>query len=224
VSRVVANSPRADATVPGISLAMLVAAAALLAIGLWKDLRPGPVLAGVVALAGGAWFTRDAAPIGLPQSLRPRVELPDVALATTIFESLHGNIYRAFDVSTEDAIYDLLAVSVEPALLDSLYGDIYESLILREDGGAVCVIQDVQRQSTTVLPPDRRRSRAGAIQSRLRVAGHGPRRALGPHPSARQRVPRGVHRALLGSRVAHRRRRSERPSPGGLQWLIPRQC
>lgn len=174
VSRVVANSPRADATVPGISLAMLVAAAALLAIGLWKDLRPVPVLAGVVALAGGAWFTRDAAPIGLPQSLRPRVELPDVALATTIFESLHGNIYRAFDVSTEDDIYDLLAVSVEPTLLDTLYGDIYESLILREDGGAVCVIQDVQRDSVTVLPPtddDRARTQF-EVDCAWRVMGH----------------------------------------------------
>lgn len=161
-------------TVPLASLALLLAAAAWLTIGLLKNVRAVPVLAGVLVLAGGAWFARDLAVVGAPDALQPRIDLPDPALATTIFESLHGNIYRAFDVSTEDAIYDLLAVSVEPALLDSLYGDIYESLILREDGGAVCVIQDVQRQSTTVLPPtddDRARTQF-KVDCAWQVMGH----------------------------------------------------
>lgn len=170
----VTGGVRTGKSVPAASIALLLAAAAWLGIGLWKDLRPTPVLAGIVVLAAGAWFTRDVGAVRLPDSMQPRIELPDPTLATTIFESLHGNIYRAFDVSTEDAIYDLLAVSVEPALLDSLYGDIYESLILREDGGAVCVIQDVQRQSTTVLPPtdDDRAQAQFKVDCAWQVMGH----------------------------------------------------
>ena len=52
------------------------------------------------------------------------------------------NIYGAFDAASEDEIYDLLATSVDTALLDELYGEIYESLILRSEGGAVCRIEE----------------------------------------------------------------------------------
>lgn len=72
-----------------------------------------------------------------------RLIRPGDAAAVAIFESLHRNIYRAFDYTRESAIYDTLAESVDGPRLEAIYGDIYRSLIMREDGGAVCKIQSV---------------------------------------------------------------------------------
>ena len=52
--------------------------------------------------------------------------------ARAVFEALHRNLYRAFEADTEDEIYDVLKQSVDASLLQEVYLDIYESLILRE--------------------------------------------------------------------------------------------
>jgi len=79
-------------------------------------------------------------------------ELPGDEQARAMFETLHGNLYAAFDARSEDEIYEQLALCVDPALLDQLYGEIYESLILREDGGALCRVEEVAAIDGEVLP------------------------------------------------------------------------
>jgi len=70
--------------------------------------------------------------------------------AALILESLHQNIYRAFDAVTEDRIYDLLAVSVEPQLLDRLYLEVRQGLEMKEQGGAVAEIGNVERRGSRI--------------------------------------------------------------------------
>lgn len=60
------------------------------------------------------------------------------------FQDLHQNIYRAFDYDTDDAIYDTLAQSVSGELLDEIYGDVYKSLVLKDEGGAVCRVKRLE--------------------------------------------------------------------------------
>lgn len=61
----------------------------------------------------------------------------DDAEALAVFESLHRNIYRAFDYTDEGAVYDALAQSVDGPMLETIYNDVYQSLIMREENGAV---------------------------------------------------------------------------------------
>ena len=83
--------------------------------------------------------------------------LPTPDQAERLFETLHTNVYAAFDADTEDGIYDLLAESVDARLLDELYADVYESLVLREEGGAVCRVDGIEVQDAAVrLPEDKR--------------------------------------------------------------------
>lgn len=80
---------------------------------------------------------------------------PTAAQARQVTTSLLTNIYRAFDAEGEKAIYDLLAASVDRRLLDSLYADVWESLVLREQGGAVCRVAEVRLDEGRVtLAPD----------------------------------------------------------------------
>jgi hypothetical protein len=86
---------------------------------------------------------------------RDGIEMPDPAEAGEIFAALHRNVYRAFDYETEDAIYDALAQSVSGELLDEVYNDVYQGLILREEGGAICKIEQIEiLDSSMVSMPD----------------------------------------------------------------------
>lgn len=76
------------------------------------------------------------------------------AQARQITRTLLTNVYRAFDAEGEQAIYDLLAASVERSLLEGLYADVYESLVLREQGGAVCRVADVTFEDGVVALPE----------------------------------------------------------------------
>ena len=63
--------------------------------------------------------------------------------AVEIFTPLHRNIYRAFDYSKESDIYDALARSVHGDLLESLYGEVFRSLVMQEEGGALSRVKEV---------------------------------------------------------------------------------
>jgi len=93
--------------------------------------------------------------------------LPSEEEALKIFETLHRNIYRAFDYETEDEIYDALARSVSGDLLDQIYGEVYESLILREEGGAVCKVTSVKVLDSHVEMPEE-----GSAAASFRVEHH----------------------------------------------------
>lgn len=98
--------------------------------------------------------------------------------ALEIFEALHQNTYNAFRFEDESTIYDTLARSVDGDLLQRLYDEVYESLIMREEGGVVCrVIKVTIEKETLELPedPDRREFAVDAtwtVRGRVGHFGH----------------------------------------------------
>ena len=103
---------------------------------------------------GGAWLLvlllLGGSAAALPwkaQELPPRITAPQ---ARIVFETLHENIYRAFEAVTESDIYDLLALGVEPALVDRLYLQIRAGLEMRDQGGAIAEVGNVERRGSRI--------------------------------------------------------------------------
>lgn len=78
------------------------------------------------------------------------VVMPSEDVALAMFSDLHGRIYDAFKAESEDMIYELLASAVADTAIDELYGDVYESLVLRNEGGAFCRVETVEPLASTV--------------------------------------------------------------------------
>jgi len=119
----------------------LLALAALVTPLLWRGAKRGPVVGTWCAAllgAAGLWGVGTEPPWG------GRVLLPSPDQAVAMFRELHGNIYRAMGAQSPDEVYRVLASSVDEDQLDGLYAEVYESLVLREDGGAFCTIEEVQ--------------------------------------------------------------------------------
>ncbi len=139
-------------TIPGISIA-LIAGYLLVVIGTLVKDRNGnrkvaiAGLAPVVALA--AYLSRDAWAIPIDSVTEQPKQLTEEEVLA-VFGPLHANIYRAFDYQTESEIYDALARSVSGEMLDSLYNQIFRSLVMMEEGGAVSSVQEVRLGDTTV--------------------------------------------------------------------------
>lgn len=99
--------------------------------------------------------------------------------ALAVFRPLHANIYRAFDYNEESDIYDALARSVHGDLLDDLYNQVYQGLVMQlEDGAAISRVQHVEPLETRVLEDDAGGDGGGAgdraafsVIHRWRVAG-----------------------------------------------------
>jgi hypothetical protein len=98
---------------------------------------------GLAALAWPLWRIE----VALPWR---RVALPSAEQAAAIFLPLHGNVYRAFAHTEPSAVYDALAASVEGSLLDTLYQDVYRSLVMQEQGGAMSRVQAVRPMVTEI--------------------------------------------------------------------------
>ncbi|MCA8968823.1 MAG: hypothetical protein KDC95_03540 [Planctomycetes bacterium] len=97
---------------------------------------------GIVAvIVGAACYPLRSIDVAVPFT---REVLPDEAQERAIFEALHTNVYRAFDFGTEDEIYDALARSVDDRLLDSVYNEVYQSLVVQEEGGAMSKVRGVE--------------------------------------------------------------------------------
>lgn len=102
----------------------------------WHPLPTG------VAIVAAACFVWPIARIAVP--LAAAVALPAVDGARAIFAALHTNLYRAFDATEPAAVYDALASSVQGDLLDTTYHDVYRSLVMLEEGGAVARVRAVR--------------------------------------------------------------------------------
>ncbi len=124
---------------PWFTIGFAVSAAIGLARGPRRLRRPvfGPALLIAVALLGVQLASRT-------------IDLPDEDEAVAIFEPLHENIYRAFDYTDESDVYDALAQSVDGALLEGLYDEVYRSLVLQEAGGAVSRVAAVRHLDLVV--------------------------------------------------------------------------
>lgn len=116
----------------------------------WKALRRRLLTLSVLPIAA-ALFCHDVlvAPVSPPW--RPRISPPGEAGAIDIFTALHANIYRAFDYKTESDVYDVLAQSVAGGMLDGVYNEVYQSLIMRDQGGAVARVQSVEMIDVAAL-------------------------------------------------------------------------
>lgn len=89
--------------------------------------------------------------------------------ARVVFEQLLANVYRAFEAVTEEESYDLLAYSVEPALSQELYLDIRKGLEMREQGGAVAEVGNIERRGGKI---EFTGARSFHVQWRWRVFAH----------------------------------------------------
>ena len=116
--------------------------------------RSAPLLSlGVLAACGGiALAGRDAWSVRAPWGTG---RLPDETQAIAMFRELHRGVYGAFDAKSEGEIYDRLARCVDDALIDDLYGQVFESLVMREEGGAIAQVQAVDVLEGSVAFPER---------------------------------------------------------------------
>lgn len=99
------------------------------------------------------------------------VRRPNEAESRYLFESLLRNIYRAFDYSRESEIYDALAESVDVGLIDSIYQEVYQSLILRDEGGAVSRVRSVKVLESVIEPPVPSHAPGFRVDGRWQVVG-----------------------------------------------------
>lgn len=115
--------------------------------------RSAPWLsAGVLAVCGGvALAARDSGRVATPWGSGA---LPDETQALAVFRTLHEGIYGAFDAKSESEIYDRLARCVDADLVDELYGQVFESLVMREEGGAIAQVEAVDVLEGAVDFPD----------------------------------------------------------------------
>jgi len=117
--------------------------------------RRNGALPGVIAFSG-AIAAGVAGAIVLPMArvavpgTGGELMLPSNEAVTTIFEPLHGNLYKAFDHGSEQEIYDALERSVSGPLLKDLYTQVYNSLVQAEQGGMLGIITGVEPQDLDV--------------------------------------------------------------------------
>ena len=139
--------PNAAEKTIGVPMVPMVAGALLLslllAVRAAKMSRGFAAVALVIVLIAGV-AGQNVGRLEIKPFWRGGMEMPDEAEAKEIFAALHRNVYRAFDYETEDSIYDALAQSVSGELLDQIYNDVYQGLILSEEGGAICKIERVE--------------------------------------------------------------------------------
>lgn len=74
--------------------------------------------------------------------------------ADEAFEKLHAGMYRALDFGTEERIYEVLATNVDGQLLEDLYLQLRESLKMKEQGGAVARVKQIERLKGAVVESD----------------------------------------------------------------------
>lgn len=141
-------------SIPVFSLGVLgVWMASLLALRHARARRPArwPVLLWSAVCIGAALLGRNVlrAEVDVPWS--KTVQIPAEQELAEVFSTLHRNIYRAFDYKTESDIYDALALSLHGDLLDEVYNEVYQSLIMRDHGGAVARVESVDILDTELV-------------------------------------------------------------------------
>ncbi len=154
VRPVVATFQPRTIPIPLLSLAALVVGGlGLFGLRFAPALRKsrGPAIGLVIAALLAAGFTRGYYVKRVPLPWEQQVEIPDNQRAIELFETLQRNVYRAFDYKSESDIYDVLDQSVDGDLLDQIYNEVYQSLILRDQGGAVARIESVNFLDTAVV-------------------------------------------------------------------------
>lgn len=147
ITNVDLEDPRYFAAAPTFGLPVLTLAALLAALMLIPfSFRSGKVLVASSLLLVVGLLTTKQAVVDLPAPFEPAgtVRVKEET-ADRVFDQLHTNLFRAFDYSQEEDVYDALAVSVDGDLLRKLYLQISNSLRIEQEGGAIAHIEQVQR-------------------------------------------------------------------------------
>ncbi|MBK8974308.1 MAG: hypothetical protein IPM29_00120 [Planctomycetes bacterium] len=149
-------APPPEWTLPLVSLGAGALVLVMIPLVLLRAVGHATFGIALLVLGGVAWFGRHAWVERVPDPFAEPVVVPSEPEALALFEQLHRNIYRAFDARSEQEIYRLLAKSVTGNLLDELYGEVFESLVMRGEGGAVCKVEGYRKVSGSVnLDPER---------------------------------------------------------------------
>lgn len=119
----------------GLPLLLLATAGGLGAVLLHRG-RRAPGLGAL--LAGGALCV--AWVVAGPS----RIAVPTGDAARALHEELLRRVYAGFDATTEQGVFRALRSSVTPELLEPLYQGIHESLVMADEGGAVCRVESLE--------------------------------------------------------------------------------
>ncbi len=105
-----------------------------------------------------------------PPWIRPDARPPDDE-ALAIFAALHRSVYAAVELEEEEAVYDALERAVADELLETLYLDIRQSMVMNEQGGAVAEIRKTDLVSMELQPATAPDANWFIVQARWRVEG-----------------------------------------------------
>lgn len=159
---------------PWMSLAFVVFAASFGAAAVAR--RPPRVALGTGLVAAAVVLViRPQSPGFLAFGTRAPAALPADEAART-FESLHANLYRAFDYEDERTTYDALARSVSGELLEETYLSVRRALVMEEEGGAMSRVVAVRPIATRIesqgeLELGGRRAQAFVVSATWQVDG-----------------------------------------------------
>ena len=143
ITKITSPAPPPKLAIPIAALACLPALILVMIIMKAASCKKGHYITAILVLG---ILTATAWPYGrleVPDPFTPPPTVSDQE-ALAIFESLHKNIYRAFDYRTESDVYDALANSVDGDLLADIYLKIRKGLEMQEQGGAVSRVKEVK--------------------------------------------------------------------------------
>ncbi len=134
----------------GVILLLVGLQAAFIVMRKKNVLAGAAILVAAVASGAAAAIVMPLLAVPIPGTARGPA-LPSNEQAAAIFEPLHENLYKAFDYGSEGEIYDGLERSVSGPLLESLYTQVYNSLVQAEQGGMLGIVTGVEPIDLSVL-------------------------------------------------------------------------
>lgn len=108
----------------------------------WRGSRRRKALTGLTVLSAVVLWSSLFRPVVLGR-VWPEV-LPSSVETKQIFLPLHRNIYSSMEYVSDEEIYDALEQSVAGETLTEIYRQLHRNLTMKDQGGAVARVEDVQ--------------------------------------------------------------------------------
>ena len=146
---------KADASLTAIRVPVITVACLLGLIPLGfrlvkkKNQLSSGIAASALVLAAIVAFPFASVSIAKPAAMAPSLADEE---ATSVLQSLLGNVYRAFDFREEEDVYDKLAHSVSGDLLAEVYLQNRKSLQIQRAGGAQAKVKEVEVLDVSASP------------------------------------------------------------------------
>lgn len=116
----------------------------------WRGRSSRKVLTGLTVLSVLALWSSLLRPI-VVERVWPEV-LPSSVETKQIFLPLHRNIYSSMEYVSDEQIYDALEQSVAGETLTEIYRQLHRNLTMKDQGGAVARVEDVQVKRSESQP------------------------------------------------------------------------